>query len=400
VDKSRLISFLDYIEYLVSHVRIIILNGVLVAAVAFAITTLLPKWYEGKVEIMPPRSAGGGIMGIAASIAGSFSLASEGEFKLPFMSTPSDLYSAMVKSRAVIDPIIDKYNLQKYYKKKDIDETRKKFLKYLTARVTGEGIVEVKFLAKRDPVFSAAVANDVVKQLDKVNRELLLQSARSTREFVGKRLAECKERLAEAERSLAAFQKEHKAISIEDQMRIMLELSAGMRAELMEAELERDFLREHYLPDNPRLLQVEERIQAIEKKVKSFEEEGSEFREALVSLPDLWVEYSNLLREVKVQETLYEFLLTQYEQAKIQEQKDTPVIQVLSWATVPEHKVKPKRGIISLVLAVVAVLLTILYLLWRRFIENQRTQNPHLHSRWIQFKNSCIRVFTFRIGER
>lgn len=394
MDKSRFVSFLDYIEYLVSHIRIIILNGVLVAVVAFGITSLLPRWYEGEVEIMPPQSTGGGIMGMAASLAGGFSLTSGGEFKLPFMTTPSDLYSAMVKSRAVIDPIIDKYSLQEYYRKKDIDETRKKFLKYLTTSVTSEGIVEVKFLAKRDPVFSAAVANDVVKRLDEVNRNLLSQSAKSTREFVGGRLAQCRERLAQAERSLAAFQKEHKAISIEDQMSIMLEFSADMRAKLMQAELERDFLKEHYLPDNPRLLQTEERIKAIEKKIESFEEEGSKFREALVSLPDLWVEYSNLLRDVKVQEILYEFLLTQYEQAKIQEQKDTPVIQVLSWATVPEHKVKPKRAVVSLVLAVVAVLLTILYLLCRRFIENQRIQNPHLHNRWIQFENSCKRIFT------
>ena len=111
-------------------------------------------------------------------------------------------------------------------------------------------------------------------------------------------------------------------------------------------------------------------------------------------IPDLGLQYARLVREVTLQEKLLEFLLPQYEQAKIQEQKDTPVIQVLSWATVPEHKVKPKRAAVSLVLAVVAVLLTIFYLLCRRFIENQRIQNPHLHNRWIQFENSCKRIFT------
>ena len=48
----------------------------------------------------------------------------------------------------------------------------------------------------------------------------------------------------------------------------------------------------------------------------------------LDKVPELGLQYARLFREVKLQETILEFLLPQYEQAKIQEAKDSPTIQI------------------------------------------------------------------------
>ncbi|XLM21261.1 hypothetical protein MKD33_03615, partial [Chromobacterium piscinae] len=52
------------------------------------------------------------------------------------------------------------------------------------------------------------------------------------------------------------------------------------------------------------------------------------------------------LRELKYQETIFELLSKQYEMAKIDEAKDSSLIQVLDTAVPPELKSKPKRSLI------------------------------------------------------
>jgi hypothetical protein len=48
------------------------------------------------------------------------------------------------------------------------------------------------------------------------------------------------------------------------------------------------------------------------------------------------------MRELKVQETVYQLLTSQYEQAKLAEARDTPTVQVLDPAIPAERKSRPK----------------------------------------------------------
>jgi tyrosine-protein kinase Etk/Wzc len=65
-------------------------------------------------------------------------------------------------------------------------------------------------------------------------------------------------------------------------------------------------------------------------------------------MPDLALQYARLLRDMKVHETLDNLLTQQYEISRIQEAKDSPTVQVLDVATVPERKVKPRKAQIVL----------------------------------------------------
>ena len=58
---------------------------------------------------------------------------------------------------------------------------------------------------------------------------------------------------------------------------------------------------------------------------------------AMIAVPELALQYARLFRQVKVQETLFTLLTSQYEQAKIAEARDTPTVQVLD-SGVPADK--------------------------------------------------------------
>ena len=62
-----------------------------------------------------------------------------------------------------------------------------------------------------------------------------------------------------------------------------------------------------------------------------------------MKIPNLTLQYARLLRNAKVQETLYEFLTQQYEMARIQEAKDTPTVQLLDEAKVDKRRIRPQR---------------------------------------------------------
>jgi hypothetical protein len=55
------------------------------------------------------------------------------------------------------------------------------------------------------------------------------------------------------------------------------------------------------------------------------------------------VKWTDLYRQTKIQETVYELLTQQYEIAKIQEVKEIPTVKVLDLANVPERKASPHR---------------------------------------------------------
>ena len=63
---------------------------------------------------------------------------------------------------------------------------------------------------------------------------------------------------------------------------------------------------------------------------------------SMITVPDLALQYGRLFRELKVQETLYALLTSQYEQAKITEARDTPTVQVLDAPVPADKNIKPR----------------------------------------------------------
>jgi len=73
-----------------------------------------------------------------------------------------------------------------------------------------------------------------------------------------------------------------------------------------------------------------------------------------------------LMREVEVQNTLYTFLTQQYEEAKIQEARDTPTVQILDHAVLPKLKYKPVRSRVFLIGFVLSTVFSMYYVYFRR----------------------------------
>ena len=148
-----------------------------------------------------------------------------------------------------------------------------------------------------------------------------------------------KDDLRGAEDSLKDFQEQSKII-ISPEEKSAISGFASLYALRAKKEIDLAVLRRGVVEDNPVVQSLKVEIAELDKKLNT--------------LPDIGIESLRRYRDVLIQEKLLEFLVPMYEQAKIDEVKDLPVVLVLDRAVPPEKKFSPQRTLIILVSTVLS----------------------------------------------
>jgi tyrosine-protein kinase Etk/Wzc len=117
---------------------------------------------------------------------------------------------------------------------------------------------------------------------------------------------------------------------------------------------------------NPELRLAQEELESIKRELAKTE--GSGGRTVGGAVNGKGIDNLGLLRNLRYNETIYELLAKQYEMAKIDEAKDSAVIQVMDKATEPDRKSKPKRSLIVLFCAFGALFVAVIYAFVRESI--------------------------------
>ena len=373
--------------------KFIVKTAVLVCVATAIILFLLPNWYTATTSILPAERESS-FMGLASSILQGVGLMGGQEMVLPAFSTPSHVYASILRSRTIVETIVQKYNLKKRYKSRTTEEAIKDCLSHTRIRVGPEGIVTLSF-EDTDKKRAADVANSFVEELNRINQKVSSSRARSTRIFMEERLSETNRALQQAEDSLRTFQEKNKAISLDEQMKAQIQNVAVLEGRLAMAEIESGLLRKTLSPEHPEIIRKGMEISEIRRKVNAINTGTPGSREygtlalPFARMPGLALEYGKLLRDVKIQETLFGLLTEQHEHAKIQEAKDTPTIQILDVARVPEKKSRPKRLIILAIAGGLSVVFSMLYAAAFEHIQTLKETRP---SEWETLRRSTSQV--------
>jgi uncharacterized protein involved in exopolysaccharide biosynthesis len=119
--------------------------------------------------------------------------------------------------------------------------------------------------------------------------------------------------------------------------------------------------------------------------------------------PELSFQYERLQRQVAIEQEVFTTLRRSYEEARIQEVNDTPVITVIDHAVAPEERSSPKL-VLNVVLAIiVGGVLGVFGAFGREYAERARTSDKQQYdeftSRWADFK-ADLRSLVTRSGRR
>jgi capsule polysaccharide export protein KpsE/RkpR len=201
-----------------------------------------------------------------------------------------------------------------------------------------------------DPYLTAEMANYVVLKLDEINRELSTEQARYTRKFIEERLRQARNDLQQAEDTLNSFQNAYGVISISEQTKAAIEIAAQLHAQITTTETEYNVKKRVMGSGHPDLMRLESELVELRKKKYQMEFGGDDTNVFIPfkAAPDLGLQYFRLYREVQISNKVVEYLVPQYEQAKVQEAKDTPTLLVLDKGQPAAYPFKPRKKIVVL----------------------------------------------------
>jgi uncharacterized protein involved in exopolysaccharide biosynthesis len=361
--------------------RLLMVNVVLATMLTFVVLLFFPNYYAATTSIMPPEKDSGALGLVGGMLpSGLSSLLGGGGLALPGLASPSDLYAAILRSHAVSKAVIDRNDLKEIYGTVLDVEALMELHNRTSIIVQPEGIIILTH-EDTDPLRAANVANSFIEELNRVNQENLVSKAKAMREFIEGRLKESVRDLTLAEESLKSFQEEHNAVSLDEQIKASINAIAELRGQLILSEIELGVMKKSLSPDNARFKNMEFKIHQIKKQLEKLErgdaalQDSSVLNVPMTEAPDLGLQYARLLRELKIQEAIFELLKQQYEQAKIKEMQDTPTVQVLDAARPPEKKNRPRRISMSVMGGILSFGLTFFFIIAVEFVQREKEKN-------------------------
>lgn len=194
-------------------------------AVAVVIAFVLPKEYESTTLVQTRNAGKVDVSGAAAAMAllGGASV-----------SSPTMNYIELMKSRTVLDPIIDKMEFEKK-KKPDAKKFAKRYLDIKNTK--GTNLIEVTARGET-PEEAQMISQTVVDNFLLMQTDMNQETQSLLVKFLDKRITESKQESEEAEQRLAAFSKEHKIYSPDDQVKAVVEQLAAFDKAISEAEVQ------------------------------------------------------------------------------------------------------------------------------------------------------------------
>ncbi len=379
-------NLLDFVGVLSRHRKFVsrFIVGVTLITVIGAL--LAPKWYRSTASVFPADKADlFGLEGLS-SLAKNFSPA---RALSALGSNPeADRYMAILKSGTVLNAVIQKFNLVEVY---DItnyptEKTTKELLSNTEFRVEPEGNLTITVYDK-DPQRAADMANYFVELLNKTNTELQALNARGNREFIEQRYKKNMVDLAAAEDSLRLFQKRFGIIAMPEQTAASIKAVAEITAQLTLKEVQADVLKRTQARDNPTVMAAQIEIDELRNKLAELGSVGAKIgKDAGVfvpfsKVPDLGMEYLRRYRDVEIQYKILQFITPLYEQAKVEEKRQTPSVIVLDRAAPAERKAKPKATLWGIIGLVGSFLISILVIFGMELNKRMKQHDPDRYGR-------------------
>ena len=366
--------------------KFILKNVIIVSLLSIIISLLLPKWYASKAVVL---SSGAGQFNFLSSI----SPIPVADFGLSTINEDINNFIAILQSRTVKEYMVKKFNLVDRYKQRDIEFAMEAFEEKIELEVTEEGTLEITIFDK-DPLMAKEMVNEVLFMLDQINQSIGMEAGKYNREFLENRININKKDREKAELALKTFQEKTGIIDLVAQLSSTMQMSAqaynsifeaytALYAKKIETETELAVAKTTLSNNNPTIMQLEkllkEQTVQLEQLMIKLDEKlqyllsnispaqidtvpNIEFSVSFNTLPSLGLENARLIREVELQSTIQEILIPQFEQAKLEETKNIPTLQIIDKPKVALNKSKPKRSLIVIASTVMSFLMSLIFL--------------------------------------
>lgn len=388
-------TFVDFLAVLVKY-RKFLLVFISTITLGFSLYAVLaPKWYKATASVLPAEksdflSAISGLSGLARNFSSARGLSA-----LTGGPTELDKYTAILKSATITDDVIKKFNLREEYEMEDdyYEDVVKKWQKNLEIEVQEEGNLTITVYSK-NPHKAAEMANYLVEKLNEVNTKLSVTNAKANREFIEKRYQQNIADINRLENEMKQFQQKYGVIAIPEQLEATVKSMAEIYLEMYKKEIEFNVLKQNYGDEHPLTKFAKTNLDEIRTKIdqlnsgRDLSQKDSKVLIPFKQAPELGNEYLKIYRNLEIQYKILEFIQPLYEQAKVEEVRNTPSVLVLDKARPPEKKAKPRLRLYFLLGFVISLVVGLFIIFTKEMFEKLKIYDPEKYNYitdWLKF---------------
>jgi tyrosine-protein kinase Etk/Wzc len=359
--------------------------GWAVAGLVIAIIAILcaPTLYKSQATIMPPpqEQSSAALLSQLGALTAFSSVGSNLGLK-----NPADLYVAILQTNLVADNMVDRYHLMDVYQIPDRDGAvgmLRKRSKFIAGK---DGLMQI-IVEDKDPKRAAVLANGYADELFQQNNRLAIGSASQRRLFFEQRLAQEKDRLADAEVALKQTQQSTGVLQLSGQAQNIIGQEANIQANITSREVQLGALLSSSTEQNPEVIRLRTELAGLREQLQQLQRGTNGDMLSQREFPAAGLEYVRKERDVQYHQTLYDLLARQLEAARIDEAKASPTVQMVDPPQVAKVRSWPKPLVFVIVGLVVGTMLgcirvTVVYL------YEYADTDPRLRDRYKQVKQA------------
>jgi uncharacterized protein involved in exopolysaccharide biosynthesis len=373
---------LDFLTIL-ARVKWVVFGCILAgAAVAIVLTSTLPFVYESHAVLLPPDRISSSALGLNLKSSG-------GALKmLKAVENPSvDLMQNLLEARDVARRIGEDSAINSYYTTYVAPTgeflNRTEWVQSTLLVVPSITMVKVNTTvstswsagpAEKEAcrLISARIANVGTRELIRYFDGELQSSAAAARALAESNLADRERALDSVSAAREAFEREHHVAALPVQIKALIRGESELRAKLENVQIKAAVLERRATTAQPEVQDLRATAAATEAALADYRSanNGGLGVEGLPEVSRKLAEYEARITQL---EPVVTFLRQEVEQERINERRESGVIQVLDPALPPVKKSSPKRSVILLLGLTIGAVVAATYVIFRTFVQDVRT---------------------------
>lgn len=323
--------------------------------------------FTAKTVINPPKLTDAG-NGVAQALGDYTGVGFGGGFML--QKNDIETAIAMLQTDQLENMIIKKFSLAKYYGVGDVELARaalRNKVKFIPDNKSGFLTIMVD---DKNSKLAASIANYYIVALGQLISNIAYSRNTQRQQFYIQQLVVSKNSLHQAQDALKNFAIKN-GIASGQQVVIVAGIITQLQAQLVVARGQLQAMSLYATANNPDYKTLQATVDSLRKQLDNIsgQENSSNNLADQLSVPsnlapELANEYTNLERNVLMNEEILKVLFREYESAKIEGFSNLipTSIQVIDPALVPLHKSKPMRSRITIIGFILGLVLGILYI--------------------------------------
>jgi uncharacterized protein involved in exopolysaccharide biosynthesis len=380
------IGLVDLLIVMAKHKKLIICFPAAVAVASAALSLGLPNFYKASTKLLPPQQSQSGAAALLSQLGGVAGMAAGASG----IKSPNELYVSMLKSRTIADRMVSRFDLKQVYDTPSAEIARSQLAGNTVIASGKDGLITIE-VEDKDKKLVAPLANGYVDELLRLTKVLAVTEAAQRRLFFERQLEQAKNKLVGAEAALKGALGASGVISVDGESAAVVTTLAQLRARISAKEIELGSMHAFVTPNHPEYRRAEEVLSSLRAELSRLENgSGALQADAPATKRSGGLENIQRLRDLKYYQMLYELLAKQYEAARLDEARDSSVVQVLDPAFEPERKSRPQRALM-VVLSTFAAFVAAALLAFVREARQKALARPAAAVRWNELR-SYLRV--------